>query len=80
MRTITVKKIPDDLYNKLKEKAGINHRSINSEIIMCIESAVRSKRIDPDAFIARIEILQKEITIPALTDDIIFEAKEQGRL
>ncbi len=80
MRTITVKKIPDDLYNELKEKAGINHRSINSEIIMCIKSAVRRKRIDPNDFIARIEALQKEITIPALTDDIIFEAKERGRL
>ena len=79
MRTITVKKIPDDLYNKLKEKAGINHRSINSEIIMCIESAVQSKQIDPDTFLSRIEVLQKEITVPTLTDDKISESKEKGR-
>jgi antitoxin FitA len=36
MTTITVKHIPDALYERLKLTAKTNHRSINSEIIACI--------------------------------------------
>ena len=43
MPNITVKNIPDDLYEELKKSAKINRRSINQEIIMCIESGVQHK-------------------------------------
>ena len=46
MATITVKNIPDELYERLKSVAEINRRSLNSEIIVCIENAVVSRRID----------------------------------
>ncbi len=39
MATITVKKFPDELYDRLKQSAGANRRSINSEVIVCIEWA-----------------------------------------
>ena len=48
MATVTVKNIPDELYGRLKAAAEINRRSINSEIIVCIENAVASCRINPD--------------------------------
>ena len=48
MATVTVKNIPDDIYERLKAVAEINRRSINSEIIVCIENAVASRRIDPE--------------------------------
>ena len=48
MATVTVKNIPDELYERLKSVAEINRRSINSEIIMCIENAVISRRINID--------------------------------
>ncbi|MBW1716868.1 MAG: Arc family DNA-binding protein, partial [Deltaproteobacteria bacterium] len=48
MATVTVKNIPDELYERLKTVAEINRRSINSEIIVCIENAVTSRRINPD--------------------------------
>ena len=47
MASITVKNIPDDLYLNLKQLANANHRSINSEILVCIEKAVRSQVFDP---------------------------------
>jgi plasmid stability protein len=37
MASITVKNIPSDLYEQLKESAVANHRSLNGEIIACIE-------------------------------------------
>ena len=51
MATFTVKNIPDELYARLKSVAEINRRSINSEIIMCIEHAVVSRQIDPETML-----------------------------
>ena len=48
MPTITVKNIPEDLYAELKRAAALNRRSVNSEIIVCIEKAVRSHRVSPE--------------------------------
>ena len=42
MPTLTVKNIPDDLYAHLREAASLNHRSLNSEIIVCLERALQS--------------------------------------
>jgi len=47
MPTITVKNIPDELYERLKEVASANRRSINSEIIISIEHHVGANRIVP---------------------------------
>lgn len=44
MASITVKNIPDDLYKRLKQRAAANHRSINSEIIVCIEQVVHNQQ------------------------------------
>ncbi|MFH1719211.1 MAG: Arc family DNA-binding protein [Planctomycetota bacterium] len=44
MKAITVKSIPDDLYERLKQRAIENRRSINSEIIVCIEQAVQGRK------------------------------------
>lgn len=51
MRNITIKNIPDELYEELKRSAKINRRSINQEIIICIESSVQSKAASPEQVI-----------------------------
>ncbi|MFW6063430.1 MAG: FitA-like ribbon-helix-helix domain-containing protein [Chloroflexota bacterium] len=79
MATITVKNIPDDLYEKLKEQAAAHHRSINSEIIACIENAVRSRRIDPEAEIARARMLRERLGDFYTTEEEITRAKREGR-
>ena len=52
MPTITLKNIPEKLYERLKESAADHRRSLNSEIIVRLEHALLSARIDPDAFLA----------------------------
>ncbi len=47
MRNITVKNIPDDVYDQLKKSARINRHSINQEIIVCIESSVQDILTEP---------------------------------
>jgi antitoxin FitA len=48
--SITVKNIPDDLYQRLKLRAAANHRSINSEIIVCIEQILHSQQVEGSEF------------------------------
>ena len=38
--TVTLKGIPDDVYERLKASASANHRSLNSEVIACIEAGL----------------------------------------
>ncbi|OGL47073.1 MAG: hypothetical protein A2161_20255 [Candidatus Schekmanbacteria bacterium RBG_13_48_7] len=80
MTTITIKNIPDDLYEKLKKKAKENRRSINSEIILCIEQMVQSTRLDAKEFLKKIDVLMDGLNIPYLTDEFLKEAKDEGRL
>jgi plasmid stability protein len=79
MPTITVKNIPPELYELLKSSAQAHRRSINSEIITCLENTLRSRRVEPDAFLARIDALQQRIPLPPLTDEILQRGKEYGR-
>ena len=78
MPTITVKNIPPDLYNMLKHSAQINRRSINSEILFCLEQSLRSKRVDPDTLLAEIKVLHQEYSGPPLTDEFLQNAKDRA--
>lgn len=77
--TITVKNIPSDLYNLLKQKAGFNRRSINNEIIAMMETAMRSKKINPDEFLVAARRLREKTKKIVLTETFINQAKRKGR-
>ncbi|MCC5913715.1 MAG: Arc family DNA-binding protein, partial [Balneolaceae bacterium] len=51
--SITIRDIPDDVYEKLKKQAELHHRSINSEVVYQLKRLVQSHRPDPDLTIAR---------------------------
>ncbi|HNS57464.1 MAG TPA: Arc family DNA-binding protein, partial [Nitrosomonas europaea] len=38
--TLTLKNIPDDVYERLKVAAEVHRRSLNSEIIVCLETVL----------------------------------------
>lgn len=42
--TITLKGIPDDVYQQLKASAEANRRSMNSEAIACLETTLLPRR------------------------------------
>jgi antitoxin FitA len=79
MATITVKNIPDELYEDLKQSAGANHRSINREVIACIERSVLGRRIDPEIALARARELRKLTRGHPITDAELKRAKRAGR-
>lgn len=79
MPTLTVKNIPDDLYAQLKRRAKMNRRSLNSEIIVCIERTIRSNRIDPDTILATARKLRERSSEYIITNDEFNQAKTTGR-
>jgi plasmid stability protein len=79
MPTITVKNIPPDLYERLREAAAANRRSLNSEIIVCIERAVGSSAIQPEEFLAQARRLREKTIDYPITDDEFTRAKSAGR-
>ncbi len=80
MPTITIKNIPSDLYERLKQSAAENRRSINSEVIVCIERAVQSrKQGNIDDLLARVRKIRGKTSGQLLTDDKFTELKVLGR-
>ena len=79
MPTITVKNVPDDIYEDLKNSASIHRRSINSEVIFCIEKAVRSHHLDPKELFTRVEAIRNKIDVPPLTYAVLRQARGEGR-
>jgi len=80
LATVTVKNIPDELYKRLKSIAEINRRSVNSEIIVCIEQAVTSHRINPHMVLESARHLRQLTTGHPISDEEFNHAKAGGRL
>jgi plasmid stability protein len=79
MPTLTIKNIPLELYERLKISAQTHRRSINGEVLTYLEKSLRSKRVDPDAFLNKLDVLQRDISLPFLTDETLQKMKEEGR-
>ena len=80
MATLTIKNIPDALYNDLKHKAAQNHRSLNSEAIVSLVQAVHQRDVSAVSILSKArELRVKKNTIIQLTDNIINDAKDEGR-
>lgn len=78
MATITIKNIPDDVYERLKETAAVHRRSINSEVIHIIEQAVTPRRVDAEAILVRARELRETLNI-YVTEEDLNRAKNEGR-
>jgi len=78
--TITVKNIPSELYERLKQSAALHHRSINSEIIALIEEHLSAKKRSPEDFLASARALRERTGRYELKKEFIDRAKRDGRL
>jgi plasmid stability protein len=77
--TITLKNIPDDLYNRLKEVAELHHRSLNMEVIACLERTLLPTHVTPDERIARARSLRARLPAVDFSAEEIQETIEEGR-
>lgn len=79
MPALTVKNIPEDLYNELKYVAEQHHRSINSEVIVCLKRTLFPKRVSPEERLCGIQALRSQITPDVITADDIDQAIDEDR-
>ena len=80
LANITVKNIPDDLYEKLSRSAKINRRSINQEIIVCIENSVQNKVHTPEQVLEKARKLRKKTADHPVSNDELSSIKGIKRL
>lgn len=79
MPALTIKNIPDELYRELKHVAEKHHRSINSEVIVCLKHALFPAQMSPKDRLKEIQSLRSQISENSITVDQIDEAINQGR-
>ena len=78
MPSFTVKNIPTPLFERLKAAADLHHRSINGEILACLEQSL-GPRLETDELLARIRALRARFRGGPLTFEEIQAAKNEGR-
>lgn len=79
MTNITFKNIPDDLYEQLKRAANAHHRSVNSELIYCLEKTYKPTRLSAAELTGKAAELRGRVKASRLDIDEINAAKNQGR-
>ena len=79
MTAITIKNLPPGLYERLKELAQVNQRSLNREIIACLEKAVFIRPIEVEEHLARARKLRELTSAYHIDDDAFTQAKSSGR-
>lgn len=83
MPTLTIKNFPRTLHKRLKESAALHRRSMNSEVIACLERELTSTRVDPEEFLARVREARERLAAETgifVTEKDLREAKNWGRL
>lgn len=76
--TLTLKNIPDVVYERLRVAAAMHHRSLNSEAIVCLESVLTPIKIVPGERLARARQLRAGLSAEFGARDI-DALKKQGR-
>ena len=79
MPALTIKNIPEDLYKELKLAAEQHHRSINSEVIVCLKRSLFPARVSPEEMLNNIQALRSQITSNIITAEDIEDAINEGR-
>lgn len=78
-KNLTIKGIPDAVYERLKALATGNRRSLNSEVIVCLEKVVLQTRPTPSEFIAEARALRSTLNPSKFRHIDIDTIKREGR-
>jgi len=78
MASVTIKKLPETVYKKLKARAKINNRSINGEIVNLLKKELEGGPVDVNEIIEHAR-LTRSWAKGKLTDEEINSAKIEGR-
>ena len=85
MTTLTIKNIPNNVYESLKHAAEINRRSMNSEAIICLETVLAPTQMTTAEKLARVRAVRASgatganATDMALNHTLVDDFKKAGR-
>ena len=79
MPALTIKNIPYDLYQDLKLAAERHHRSINSEVIVCLKRSLQPVRINPEDRLRDIRVFRSQIRPDVVTAEEINRTIDERR-
>lgn len=80
MADLTIRGVPETVYEALKDEAERNRRSLNQEVVHRLEASVRAPTVDPEAELERVRALRGRLAhLPPLDDDLLAEARDRGR-
>lgn len=77
--TLTLKNIPDEIYQRLKASAETHRRSLNSEAIVCLEAVLLPGRVAPAERLARARTPRAALPKNMFKARDIDALKRQGR-
>ena len=77
--TLTLENIPDEVYKRLMISAQAHRRSLSSEAIVCLESALLPGRVAPGERIARAQALRATLPTAKFNARDIAALKRGGR-
>lgn len=77
--TLTLKNIPDDVYERLKLSAQANRRSMNSEAIVHLEAALLHSKPSTAERLARARALRDTLSTQKFRPRDIDAVKREGR-
>ena len=78
--TLTLKGIPEDVYQRLKASAEAHRRSLNSEAIVCLETVLLPGKMPPTERLARAQALRASLPQGKFRSKDIDALKKAGRL
>jgi plasmid stability protein len=78
-KTLILKDVPDELYERLKLSAQMRRRSMSSEAIVCLAAALLPGKLTPTERLARARALRAELQNGEFRGRDIDAAKREGR-
>jgi plasmid stability protein len=79
MANLTIKNVPGPVVRRLKARAATHRRSLNLELIACLEALVQSAPVDADSLLARVREVRRIPARTRLTDRVLTRLKIAGR-
>ena len=79
MPSVTIRDIPEDILDVLRERAHRNHRSLNGELLALLETHALAPITDPRRLIEEVREIQERYDVPGVEHVEIDRLKRRGR-
>ena len=79
MTAVTLKNVPVELYERVKQNAKANHRSINNELINIIQQSVMPQPLDIQGWLEKARQLRETTARYAVSDEELTRLKNEGK-